>query len=260
MLAERAPGFEAPSDIAFDVVANAFYFLSSWSERVTARDSRPRQMYANSVYARLGVAQDIVDQYLERLMALLDGLCDRMGVARWAPPEWPDGTGYALVLSHDVDFLPAGLADTLKQGAKSVLRHLVRQRDPTDAMRAAVGLTRALARGRDPYGCVPELIAREKELGVRSSFQVAVGHRHANDVNYRIEDDRTRDYLRAIPDAGFDLCLHGSYRSTENPAWYVEEVALLTQRLGKPLGSRQHFLSFDYDALFSAQERGGHRI
>jgi hypothetical protein len=29
----------------------------------------------------------------------------------------------------------------------------------------------------------------------------------------------------------------------------------LTSLLGKPIGSRQHFLSFDYDALFSAQER-----
>ena len=66
-----------------------------------------------------------------------------------------------------------------------------------------------------------------------------------------------RDYLRAIPDAGFDLCLHGSYRSTENREWYVEEVDLLAQRLCRPLGSRQHFLSFDYDTLFSAQEEAG---
>jgi hypothetical protein len=56
---------------------------------------------------------------------------------------------------------------------------------------------------------------------------------------------------------GFDLCLHGSYRSTENPAWYAEEVEILAQRLGRPIGSRQHFLSFEYDALFGAQERAG---
>jgi hypothetical protein len=94
-------------------------------------------------------------------------------------------------------------------------------------------------------------------LGVRSSFQVAVGHRHPNDVNYRIEDDKVRDYLRAITDAGFDLCLHGSYSSTENIQWYLDEVRLLSQRLGRPLGSRQHFLSFNYDNLFDAQEEAG---
>src|SRR5262249_12657590 len=174
--------------------------------------------------------------------------------------EWPLGREYALVLSHDVDFIPLGVHDTLKQGAKTLLRHLIRQRDAADAARSVGGLLRALAAGRDAYGCVPEIIARERTLGVRSSFQVAVGHRHPNDVNYFIEDDRIRDYLRVIPESGFDLCLHGSYRSTENPSWYCEEVALLTRRLGRPKGSRQHFLSFDYDTLFAAQERSGVRF
>ena len=76
-------------------------------------------------------------------------------------------------------------------------------------------------------------------------------------MNYHIESDSVRDYLRAITDAGFDLCLHGSYRSTENPQWYVEEVELLARRLSRPQGSRQHFLSFDYDTLFAAQEQAG---
>jgi hypothetical protein len=162
-----------------------------------------------------------------------------------------------VVLSHDIDFIPSGIGEVVKQGLKSIARHLFRETDPLDALRAGIGLARALVRGRDPYGCIPEIVQREKELGVRASYQVAVGHRHPDDVNYRIEDDRVRDYLRAIPDAGFDLCLHGSYRSTENREWYVGEVELLTRRLSRPRGSRQHFLSFDYDALFSAQEESG---
>jgi hypothetical protein len=95
---------------------------------------------------------------------------------------------------------------------------------------------------------------------LRASFQVAAARRHPHDVNYRIEDDRVRDYLRVIVDAGFDLCLHGSYRSTENPAWYAEEVAALARRLAAPVGSRQHYLSFAYDGLFAAQERSGIRF
>ena len=257
VLPQRAIGFDSTSAIGFDIVANSFYFLSSWSERVHSDNARTRRLYSNSVHARLNVPQDIVDQYLHRLVAMLDSLCDRVGQARWRGQIWPDEKRYALVLSHDVDFLPRGLLDTVKQGVKTVLRHLVRQRDAADAIRAAAGLARAILRGRDPYGCIPEIIRREKELGVRASFQVAVGHRHPDDVNYRIEDDRIRAYLQAIPAAGFDLCLHGSYRSTENLGWYVEEVALLAQRLGRPLGSRQHFLSFDYDALFAAQEQAG---
>jgi len=257
VLPERAAGFESPSDIAFDIAANAFYFLSSWSERIGPKTAQTRRMHANSVFTRLGVPQDIVDRYLDRLMDLLHALTNQLELAQWMPLQWPHGAAYTLVLSHDIDFIPLDLADTAKQGLKSFLRHLIRHRDPADALRSAAGLTRALMRGSDPYGCIPQMIEREKELGLRTSFQVAVGHRHPSDVNYRIEDDRVRDYLRAIPDAGFDLCLHGSYRSTENPVWYVEEVALLAQRLGRPLGSRQHFLSFDYDTLFAAQEEAG---
>jgi hypothetical protein len=256
LFAGRVPEFEPPGDVSFDVVANAFYFLSSWSERGTD-NSQTRKLHSNSVYARLSLPQDIVDLYLGRIMHLLNALCDRLERERWTSIEWPQEATHAVVLSHDIDFIPSGIGDVAKQGAKTVFRHLWRQRDPADAVRAAAGLARAIVQGRDPYGCVPAIIEREKHLGVRASFQVAVGHRHPNDVNYRIEDDKVRDYLRAIPDAGFDLCLHGSYRSTEHWDWYVEEVDLLAQRLCRPLGSRQHFLSFNYDALFLVQEQVG---
>lgn len=250
-------GFDCEQDIRFDLAANAFYFLASWSERVNGTNVDGRQLHTHSVFTRLGLPQDIVDRYLECLLQRLGHLCKRLNIEHLPHVEWPEGARYAVVLSHDVDFLPAGPVDVARQGAKTALRHLIRERDPADALRAMAGLASACLAGRDPYGCVPEIIERERALGVRSSFQVAVGHRHPHDVNYRIEDDRVRDYLRCITDAGFDLCLHGSVRSTENPDWYVGEAALLERRLSRPRGSRQHFLSFDYDALFSAQERAG---
>lgn len=253
----RAPHATAAEDIAFDLIANAFYFLSSWSERLTRPDGNSRRLYADSVFARLAVPQDIVDQYLQRLVERVNGLCGRLGHPGWSVPRWPQGFDYAVVLSHDVDFLPARWWDNVVQGGKSVLRPLVRQRSPGEAARTAIGLARAAWRRRDPYGCIPEILRKEQRLGVRASFQVATARRHPRDVNYRIEDEGVCRYLRAIIDAGFDLCLHGSYRSTENPDWYAEETALLTERLCRPLGSRQHFLSFDYSVLFAAQERTG---
>jgi hypothetical protein len=240
----------APS-LAFDLVANAFYFLSSWAER-HAGTGDTRHLYATSEYARLGIPLDIVDRYLARLQDALEAI----GVRRSRSP-WPQGREYALVLSHDVDYLAVHPWDNLVQAGKAVARHLVRQRDPGDAWRAGLGYLRAVAQRRDAYSGITEILAGERAMGVKSSFQVAVGHRHPNDVNYRVEDDGVRDDLRAILDAGFELNLHGSYRSTENVQWYVDEVELLTRRLGRPLGSRQHFLSFDYDRLFEAQERAG---
>jgi hypothetical protein len=260
VFAERGHAEARAAAIDFDLPLNAFYFLSSWAERRGGAPSR--QLYATSEFARLGMPQDIVDRYLAHLIGRLTLLAPSRGaqaVLASAWPAWPGDRTFAVVLSHDVDFLPVGPTDNVVQGAKTIMRHLVRQRDPVDAWRAARGWVKALMQGRDPYGCVPHIVARERAMGVKSSFQIAVGHRHPHDVNYHIEDDRVRDYLRVIADAGFEVGLHGSYRSTENPQWYVEEAHLLAQRLSQPLGSRQHFLSFDYDALFAAQETAGIR-
>ena len=244
-------------DIRVDLFANAFWFLSSWHERRKMGEGGTRGLYSESAFARLGAPQDIVDDYLDVLRRGLDACCERANVTGLRSPEWPQGREYAVVLSHDVDFIPGNKLDIVKQGVKTLARHLIRERSPMEAIRAGVGLSKALVSGRDPYGCLPEMIAREQSLNVKASYQVAVGHRHPVDVNYRIENDRIRDYLRVITENEFELCLHGSYRSTENTDWYAEEVELLSKRLERPVGSRQHFLSFDYDALFGIQEKSG---
>ena len=251
------PQVQESCEIRVDLFANAFWFLSSWAERRGAFQTDSRGLYSASAFLRLDIPQDVIDIYVDVLRRELAKCCERANVAEWPEPEWPDGSQYAVVLSHDVDFIPANQLDIIKQGVKTLGRHLVRERSPVEAIRAGLGLSKAILLGRDPYGCLPEMIAMEQSLGVRASYQVAVGHRHPLDVNYQIENDRTRDYLRVITENDFELCLHGSYRSTENPEWYAQEVELLSERLGRPLGSRQHFLSFDYDALFDIQERSG---
>jgi hypothetical protein len=253
---EAPAGLDRDRHVGFDLFLCAFYFLSSWGERTEPEDAT-RKLFSNSEFVRLGVPQDIVDRYLAYLTARLRSRYERVGQSWHARPRWPADRAFAVVLSHDVDYLPVRPIDNVVQGVKAIARHLLRHRDFGDASKAAVGLAAQWLRGRDPYGCVPEIISRERAMGVRSSFQVAVARRHPADVNYRIEDDRVRDYLRAIVEAGFDLCLHGSYRSTEAVQWYVDEARLLERRLARPLGSRQHYLSFNYDRLFEAQEEAG---
>lgn len=244
------------TDMRFDLPANAFYFLSAWSERAAGA---PRRLYAHSVYQRLELPQDIVDRYLALLVQRVQDLRRRHGWPAWPGRAWPGEASHAVVLSHDVDFLPRRPAEVLAQAARTLMRHLLKQRDPVDAWRAALACLGALARRRDPFCDLEGIIEQERLLGVRSSFQVAVARRHPQDVNYPIEDPRVRQRLKVILASGFDLCLHGSVRSTERPGWYEEEAATLALHLATALGSRQHFLSFAPDALFAAQERAGIR-
>ena len=233
-----------------DLLAHAFHFIAAGGGY---EPSGSRRLYSNSIFERHRVPMDIVDRCAHIFRRLVAGV---VGDESFSNAHWA-GKAYAVALTHDVDYLPVNRWDNLKVAVKSTARHLIKQRSLREAVEALGAYLKAALRGQDPYGCVPAIISEERRRGVKSSFQVAVGHRHPVDVNYRIEDDRIRDYLEVILKEDFDLCLHGSYRSTEQPAWYEEEVELLTKRLGRPLGSRQHFLSFDSDALFGAQERAG---
>jgi hypothetical protein len=257
-LGGRHEWLSSDRDVPFDLLANAFFFLSSWHERARASPSS-RQLHAGSEFARHGWPLDVVDRYLNSLVTRLNALAIRIGSRPWPPRAWPDGRNFAIVLSHDVDFLPVHFGDNARQAARTLGRHLLRERAPVDATRALGGYLTALVKRRDPYGCVPEILRREAAENVRSSFQVAVARRHPNDVNYDASTPKVRDYLRAITNAGFDLCLHGSFRSTERAEWYIEEAALIRRLFGPVAGSRQHFLAFDYDTLFAAQESAGIR-
>ena len=154
----------------------------------------------------------------------------------WESTQWPERPGFALVLSHDVDFVPTGLTDTLKQGAKTMFRHLVRQRDPADAIPGADGPRRALAGGTRRLRLHPRDHCQGKGSG---RPRVVPGGGRASPSQRRQLSDRGRSRSRLPardPRVRLRPLLHGSYRSTENPAWYAEEVALLSQRLGAPTG------------------------
>ena len=237
----------------FDLVANAFYFLASCSERGPRRSDDVRRVHADSEFQRCGVPQTIVDDLLKVLLQSVERVtyccCEQS-----EDTTWPGRSTYAVVLSHDVDFLPLSVLGMVWQGARTFMRHSVRERAPGEALKAMWGLIRAGLSGRDPYGCIPEIIQKESKLKVYSSFQVAVTRRHPRDVNYDTSRADVQAYLGVITQSGFDMCLHGSYTSTRNLEAYCEEVTRFTDQFGAPKGSRQHFLCFDYDVLFKAQE------
>ena len=115
------PAFSAPSDIAFDLVANAFCFLTAWSER-----RRPERIEVAPALCDvdLRAPRDSTGHRGPLSRAPRGGpglLHDGPGVAR--DIRWPGDTRFAVALTHDVDFLPSGMLDNVVQGGKSILRH-----------------------------------------------------------------------------------------------------------------------------------------
>ncbi|RME49688.1 MAG: hypothetical protein D6796_04575, partial [Caldilineae bacterium] len=163
----------------------------------------------------------------------------------------------ALVLTHDVDYLPSPRNRGLPRLARALVRQLMARRRPLDAARIAVAAARALPR-RLPYFALPRIAAEEEARGARSSFQVTVARRHRVDPPYHFRSPPIAGALRELHAAGWEICLHGSYTASRTPGMLAQERAALEEMLGAPVrGHRQHYLNFHPAQLWAEVEAAG---
>ncbi len=93
----------------------------------------------------------------------------------------------------------------------------------------------------------------EESLGVRSTFffmdergQPTFKSPRSQILyrgRYTLREQRIQAAIRTLDQAGWEVGLHGSYRSFDNPALFQQEKATLESILGHAiLGTRQHYL------------------
>jgi len=192
----------------------------------------------------------------------------------WSAVTVPGDHSFALLLTHDVDRPDK----TLPQA----LYHALRER--------RIGHLRSVLSDADPYWQFDEVMALERELGVRSAFYfLSEPHllldrgptewlRPNNWIQhlgrYDVHRPDLAAVIRQLDDGGWEVGLHGSYHSTTDRDRLAEEKRLLEDVLCHPVrGGRQHYLravipdtwrlqsslGLRYDAsLGSAEEYGFH--
>ncbi|MFD1564311.1 polysaccharide deacetylase family protein [Haloarchaeobius amylolyticus] len=154
----------------------------------------------------------------------------------------PDDSTFALCLTHDVDRPYKGIRS---------LYYATRER-PAYHLRTALSTA-------NPYWQFEEIMALEDELGVRSAFYF-LNEQHlladrpirewfapANWVQHLGRYDVTApdlvDVIRDLDDGGWEVGLHGSYHSANDPERLREEKTVLENVLGDSVtGGRQHYL------------------
>lgn len=147
---------------------------------------------------------------------------------------------FALCLSHDVDRI---------YKTYQYLWNAVRNRDP----RELAGILSA----KNPYWTFGRTVDIESTLGVRSSFnvldEVALSERPKSEWltmdgwklfagRYDIEDPAVASVLRVLDEFGWEIGLHGSYTSSENPdrfAYEKERIESVADT--EVIGNRQHY-------------------
>ncbi len=170
-----------------------------------------------------------------------------------AEPLRPDAAPFTVCLSHDVDRV---------RKSHQYLTH--------DLRRLRMRGLRTLVSRDEPYWCFEKIMEMEARHGVRStwyflhetippdwlrpsSWKLAFGR-------YSLEEPRIGEVIRELDAGGWEVGLHGSYRSYRDGALLAAEKALLERVLGhEVIGIRQHYLNLDVPDTWRLQREVGLR-
>jgi hypothetical protein len=109
---------------------------------------------------------------------------------------------------------------------------------------------RSIVLGRDPFDTL-EVVQQLCDPAATSVFFLA-GRGHVLDSRYDLGMPAYQAYLRRWQAAGFQIGLHPSYLSSEEPIRFAAEMDMVAQVCGPVTRSRQHYLRYVLPSTFRA--------
>ena len=224
-----------------DWVASAFLYLSGWHEaHAAARDTHGRVPFEATLPGILGAADlPVVDAYRSALATQLE----RAGVDV-RPRQW-EGRAWALCPTHDVDYIRKWRPGIIYREA---VEHLLlnRRRESLGARTQRVGRVLAQMAAGDPYRkAVPRMIEEVAERGGTATYFVKGGAGDPHDVPYAVDGGFMQRQLRELKRRAFEVGLHPSYRTVDEPDRLEAERDAMAAVAGPVRSVRQHYLRFD---------------
>jgi hypothetical protein len=232
-----------------DLIGSSFFCLSRAEEVVNPeRDAHARFPARSSHAWRHGYLEiPLADYYAECVLAAMARVWPNTDFIR---------TRHAPQVSHDVDSPSLYAFRTKTQLLRSSLADLLIRRD----LRAlTLGLRPHLTPRHhidpeDPHNTFPWIMETVERAGLRSTYYFLAGHHApAFDADYRIDDPRIRDLLRALHQRGHHIGLHPSYTAGLSEARMRQELAALQDVTGPlgvgdgRMGARMHYLRWLVD-------------
>lgn len=122
--------------------------------------------------------------------------------------------------------------------------------------------------GRDPYWNFERIMEMEDRHGVRSTwffleesipFQLSRPRSWPLSLGrYSVREKEIADVIRRLEAGGWEVGLHGSFRSYRSAELLKKEKAILEDVLGKPVtGVRQHYLNLEIPSTWRFQREAG---
>ena len=244
-----------------DMVASTFLWLSGWQERaVERRDQHGRVTFEDSLAAQFDTACfPVVDAYRVWLAERLQAGGVPISPRRWAGHDW------AFCSTHDVDYGSKWRPGILyREGMQYFL-----QNHRGVSFRERCGRLGRVGRqmlAGDPFRRSIREIPREvASRGGTATFFVKAGAGHPRDTRYRLGSPFLKNWMARISQGDFEIGLHPTYRSIDEPDRFGLEKKRLEQALERvgtppPISVRQHYLRFDPATTPRLQAAHGFRI
>jgi hypothetical protein len=236
--------------------------------RTTEVETSVRDTWGNwdFPYGASNRSGELFTPWLDRRIQAVGATLAARAPGRKSEPAWPDGRRFAVVLSHDVDYVT--LQPTVTQSLRWIRRDaglLFARGHGADATSAAM---RSVARHaylvltgrgfrRRPERAYDAWLELEGGHGFRSTFFYSperVSAPHPYDCLYSYDDmtnyggrrNSVRAMMVEMANAGWEIGLHGSFHSARRPGLLAEQKLQVEQAAGRPVNStRQHWLHYD---------------
>jgi hypothetical protein len=222
-----------------DVIAATFFMLSRWEETVTPeRDEHDRFPATASVAYRQGfLTRPVVDEYALILRTWLRVLL----------PNWQPQRGlFSVEISHDIDHVRR--FRHWENALRTLVSDLCKHRTPRVAWLTGVQAIKEALNPRRAayYQHIYTLANLSQAHHIRNdTFYFMTSAPGALDNEYRFTAPHVQTCIQQLVDWGFNIGLHPSYHTFNNPAMLCEEKGRLDQILPQATNqARQHYLRF----------------
>ncbi len=245
--------------LGFDILSPFFFLLSRYEEYANPRrDEFGRFRARDSALSRLNLLETPV---LNIYSNLLREVFDKCGLPA-GEPLWPKGKRFAVALSHDVDIPRKTIPGSLRIFFNQLLGN--RELEGAGAfsqLGSVVDLLREKLRGgENPYWNFSKWTQLENGYGFKSCFYLFCQKRgEAKDPKYDLRTDRSlREAVKKFLLSGFEVGLHGSFKSAKEISTLKEEKSLLEGLFDvDEVGIRLHYLKIEVASSWRIQEEAG---
>lgn len=241
--------------IGFDLIGTSFNLLTR-EEEVKAKNFTP---YKSILYELEVLHKPVINYYIRFLKELIEQKLWEKDINLPEVPLWKGNKQFAVGLTHDVDLISSkSLSSAIKNMALFLKGENLSRRPRFEALLLSLEQLIKLLRerGSDPAWNFDEWIELEKKYNVHSTFYFASNHNDMTlrDPHYTFDESllfhgqkiKVSQMIRKMEKNGWEVGLHGSIQSYNNPELFKKEKNILEKQLrGKITGCRQHYLNFD---------------